>query len=106
MEFPAPRNNLYDRFMSGAVNPIFYKKIVKADAFTVSDACIGCGKCVQLCPLNNIRLDKDKPVWGSNCTHCMACICYCPKEAIEYGKRSVSKPRYHFEALGVAESIV
>ena len=106
MEFPAPRNNLYDRFMSSAVNPIFYKKIVKADAFTVSDACIGCGKCVQLCPLNNIRLDKDKPVWGSNCTHCMACICYCPKEAIEYGKRSVGKPRYHFEALGVAESIV
>ena len=64
MELPAPRNNLYDRFMSGAVNPIFYKKIVKADAFTVSDACIGCRKCVQLCPLNNIRLDKDKPVWG------------------------------------------
>ena len=106
MEFPAPRNNLYNRFMSGAVNPIFYKGIVRADAFTVSDACIGCGKCAQLCPLNNIRLDKDKPVWGSNCTHCMACICYCPKEAIEYGKRSVGKPRYHFEALGVAESIV
>ncbi len=106
MEFPAPRNNLYDRFMSSAVNPIFYKGIVKADAFTVSDACIGCGKCVQLCPLNNIRLDKDKPVWGSNCTHCMACICYCPKEAIEYGKRSVGKPRYHFEALGMAENIV
>ena len=106
MEFPAPRNNLYDRFMSSAINPIFYKGIVKADAFTVSDACIGCGKCVQLCPLNNIRLDKDKPVWGSNCTHCMACICYCPKEAIEYGKRSVGKPRYHFEALGMAENIV
>ena len=94
------------RFMSSAINPIFYKEIVKADAFTVSDACIGCGKCVQLCPLNNICLDKDKPVWGSNCTHCMACICYCPKEAIEYGKRSVGKPRYHFEALGMAENIV
>ena len=65
MEFPAPRNNLYDRFMSSAINPIFYKGIVKADAFTVSDTCIGCGKCAQLCPLNNIRLDKDKPVWLS-----------------------------------------
>ena len=30
---------------------------------------------------------------------CMACICYCPKEAIEYGKKSRGKPRYHFEAL-------
>ena len=40
LEFPAPRNNLYDRFMSNAVNPIFYRKFVKADAFTVSDACM------------------------------------------------------------------
>jgi epoxyqueuosine reductase QueG len=49
--------------------------------------------------LNNIRLENGKPVWGKNCTHCMACICYCPKEAIEYGKKSKGKPRYHFEAL-------
>lgn len=27
------------------------------------------------------------------------CICYCPKEAIEYGKKSKGKPRYHVEAL-------
>lgn len=31
--FDAPRNNLYDRFMSGPVNPIFYRFFVKADAF-------------------------------------------------------------------------
>ncbi len=95
--FDAPRNKLYDRFMSGAVNPIFYGFIVKADAFRVSDDCVGCGQCVKLCPLNNIGLKDGKPVWGKNCTHCMACICYCPKEAIEYGKKSVGKPRYRFE---------
>ena len=100
-EFSAPRNNLYDRFMSGPVNPIFYRFFVKADAFTASDACIGCGKCVRECPLNNIHLEQGKPTWGKNCIHCMACICYCPKEAIEYGKKSVGKPRYHFEALGI-----
>ena len=98
-EFPPPRENLYDRFMSGPVNPVFYRFFVKADAFRATDACIGCGKCVELCPLNNIRLENGKPVWGKDCTHCMACICYCPKEAIEYGKKSKGKPRYHFEAL-------
>jgi len=41
--FAPTRNNLYDRFMSGPVNPIFYKFFVKADAFTASSACIGCG---------------------------------------------------------------
>ena len=98
-EFPPPRENLYDRFMSGPVNPVFYRFFVKADAFRATDACIGCGKCVELCPLNNIHLENGKPLWGKNCTHCMACICYCPKEAIEYGKKSVGQPRYHFKAL-------
>ena len=97
--FAPTRNNLYDRFMSGPVNPIFYKFFVKANAFTVSSACIGCGQCVKRCPMNNVTLKNGKPVWGRNCTHCMACICYCPVSAIEYGKKSVGQPRYHFEAL-------
>lgn len=97
--FAPTRNKLYDRFMSGPVNPIFYKFFVKANAFTASSACIGCGQCVKRCPMNNVTLKDGKPSWGKNCTHCMACICYCPKEAIEYGKKSVGQPRYHFEAL-------
>ena len=49
--------------------------------------------------MNNVALKDGKPVWGKVCTHCMACICYCPVSAIEYGKKSVGQPRYHFEAL-------
>ena len=97
--FPVPRNNLYDRFMSGPVNPIFYQFFVKATAFQTDDTCIGCGQCVKNCPKNNIVLENGKPIWGNQCTHCMACICYCPTEAIEYGKKSIGKPRYHFEQL-------
>ena len=97
--FAPTRNDLYDRFMSGPVNPIFYKFFVKANAFTASGACIGCGQCVNRCPMNNVAIKDGKPVWGKACTHCMACICYCPVSAIEYGKKSVGQPRYHFEAL-------
>ena len=97
--FPQPRNNIYDRFMSGPVNPIFYSCFVKAKAFTASDACTGCGQCAKLCPTNSITIQNGKPVWGGDCTHCMACICHCGAEAIEYGKKSLGKPRYHFEAL-------
>lgn len=99
--FSKPRHNLYDRFMSGPVNPIFYRFFVKADAFQVNDTCIGCNQCVKKCPMNNIQLIDGKPIWGDECTHCMACICYCPQEAIEYGKKSVGKPRYHFEQLKI-----
>ena len=97
--FSPPRKKLYDRIASSAVNPVFYPLFVKANPFTASDVCIGCGKCEKLCPLNNITLQNARPVWGSNCTQCMACICYCPTRAIEYGKKSAGKPRYHFEEL-------
>ena len=97
--FSPPRKKLYDRIASSAVNPVFYLLFVKANSFTASDVCIGCGKCEKLCPLNNITLQNARPVWGSNCTQCMACICYCPTRAIEYGKKSAGKPRYHFEEL-------
>lgn len=97
--FSIPRNNLYDRVMSGPINAIFYPFCVRSNAFRVSNDCIGCGKCAKLCPLNNISIENGKPVWGKECTHCMACICYCPANAIEYGKKSIGKPRYHLEEL-------
>lgn len=97
--FPAPRNNLYDKLMSTVVNPLFYKTSVKATPFYVKDACIGCGKCREVCPLHNIEIKDGKPHWKKNCTHCMACISSCPAEAIEYGKKSVGQPRYRLEKI-------
>lgn len=47
--------------MSGIINPFFYRLIVKADPFRVSDACVGCGQCASKCPLNNIELRSGKP---------------------------------------------
>lgn len=93
-DFPAREVGAVDRKKSGIVNWGFYKKYVSAKKFYTTDACIGCGKCEELCMLNNISLTSGKPVWGENCTHCMSCICYCPEEAIEYGKKSQGKPRY------------
>lgn len=94
---PERKVNPADKFKSGPVNPIFYKLFVKAKPFYATDACVGCGKCEKVCVLNNISIKGGKPEWGNACTHCMACICGCPTEAIEYGKRSQGKPRYQCE---------
>lgn len=91
---PALKVNLVDKLKSGPINPIFYKLFVKAKPFYTTDACIRCGKCAKVCVLNNISIKDGKPTWGNTCTHCMACICGCTMEAIEYGKRSYGKPRY------------
>lgn len=86
--------NAIDKIKSSVVNLAFYPVCVKDSDFKVEDSCIGCGLCAKLCPLGNIEMRGGKPYWVGNCTHCMACICHCPKEAIEYGKASVGQPRY------------
>lgn len=95
--FATPRNNIQDKFMSGPVNMLFYPMFVKDKDFYADDKCTNCGKCVKVCPLNNIEIKNNKPVWNKNCTHCMACISYCPTGAIEYGKKSIGKQRYRCE---------
>ena len=93
-DFPAGNTGGLDRLKSGPVNSLFYRFYVRTGPFTVSDACVSCGKCQRLCPLGNIRIQEGRPVWGDRCTHCMACICGCPAGAIEYGRISRGKPRY------------
>ncbi len=79
---------------SDIVNPLFYTFYVGAKRFYATDACISCGRCVENCMLNNITLQDGKPVWGKACTHCMACICQCSVQAIEYGKNTKGLRRY------------
>lgn len=89
------RIGFVDKLKSGIVNNAFYAMFVKADKFYATDKCISCGKCAVNCLTHNIELKDGKPVWGDKCIHCMKCICDCPEGAIEYGKASIGKPRYH-----------
>lgn len=94
--FSEPELSLTDSLYSGIVNELFYPLFVHSKKFYVTESCISCGLCEAVCPLSNVRIIGGKPSWSDNCTHCMACICRCPKEAIEYGRRSKGLPRYTF----------
>jgi len=88
---------LFETVITLPFNPVWCKYKLRARDFYTTDLCIGCGKCVKLCPLNNITLKEGRPVWGNQCTHCMACIGNCPTEAIEYGTITQEKEPYRFE---------
>ncbi len=75
----------------------FFKFFAKSKAFYTDNKCISCGKCQQLCPMNNISVKDGKPIWGKNCIHCMACINLCPSKSIEYGNKTQGKPRYNIK---------
>lgn len=84
---------------SGLVYPLFRKMAVKRVLFRNTDKCIGCGKCVKVCPTHNISLIEGHPMWGKDCVQCVACIHRCPYRAIEYGDISVDMGRYQHPCL-------
>lgn len=95
-ELTARHASVMETIITVPFNPVWCKFKLKAKDFYAEDNCIGCGKCAKLCPLNNIKLVDNKPVWGDQCTHCMACICNCPIESIQYGNITKEKDHYNF----------
>ncbi|MDD3228803.1 MAG: 4Fe-4S binding protein [Oscillospiraceae bacterium] len=51
--------------------------------FTVTNKCIGCGKCVQLCPQKSIDAGTLAFIHSENCLHCGYCYESCPVQAIK-----------------------
>ena len=63
--------------------------------FWADDKCNACSICKKICPCGNIDMKVGKPVWLHHCEQCLACIQWCPKEAIQYGKKTPRYERYH-----------
>jgi len=77
----------------------------KSFAFVSDSNCNGCGICIQVCPMDNITLRDNKPLWGETCATCFACLQWCPKEAIQAGRITVNKNRYHHPDVKVLDII-
>lgn len=56
-------------------------------AHVITDECIGCGSCVDECPVDAIKENGDKYIIDSElCTDCGTCSDNCPVDAIEGSK--------------------
>ena len=62
-------------------------------SFNVSEDCVKCGKCIRICPVNNISMVDGKIVFSDKCVACLGCYHRCPKKAIRY-KDKKKKDRY------------
>ena len=80
-----------------AVASIAEDVIARKRVWNVDEGCISCGICGKSCPVGNIRLVDGHPVWGKQCIHCMACLHFCPRKVIQYGKATQKKGRYRLE---------
>ena len=56
----------------------------KAEGYFITDACIGCGNCLPVCPQNCIISERQPYVIEQeHCLHCGNCLTSCPAEAVK-----------------------
>ena len=56
----------------------------KTEGYFITDACIGCQSCVEVCPQQCISAENIPLVINqANCLHCGNCLTVCPAEAVE-----------------------
>ncbi len=60
-----------------------------AKDFSVSESCVKCEKCIQLCPMDNISFVEGEISFGDSCCGCLGCYNNCPKKAIVYRNKPV-----------------
>ena len=100
-EIESGRRQLQKGFITAKT---LYENISSLDSeFTVSETCTSCGLCEKICPVRNIQLANGKLTWLHHCEHCVACISWCPAAAINCGRATKRRTRYHNPRIQAAE---
>ena len=74
-------------------------------AFQADETCNGCGICARVCPVRNINMIDDRPIWQHHCEQCFACLQWCPQEAVQFGEKTSGGKRYHHPDVKLADML-
>jgi ferredoxin len=80
-----------------------FDPVKMAEKFSADEKCNGCGICESICPVSNVEMNGGKPRWLNRCELCLACMQWCPQEAIQFGTQSAAWGRYHHPDVRVEE---
>lgn len=69
--------------------------------FIAEESCTGCGWCVANCPMGNIEIKGNKPIFNDNCIICLRCYYGCTNRAIhnEKAKGLLFKEGFNLDKL-------
>lgn len=94
------------KFLTNKVYPNGIQDMKKfGEKFSADSSCNGCGTCAKICPSSNIVMKDNKPQWLKDCEACLACIHWCPQKAIQAGKKTLVRRRYHHPAVALSEML-
>jgi len=103
---PVEKGPLWQNVLFSPLYKLAFPHVPEMDkSFWIDEKCNSCGICKTICPCANIDLQEGKPVWLHHCEQCLACIQWCPREAIQFGKKTPRYERYHHPEVQLQEII-
>lgn len=101
---PVERGPLWQNILFTWLNRLAFPHVPSMDkSFRADEKCNFCGICKTVCPSGNIELQAGRPVWLHHCEQCLACIQWCPPEAIQFGKKTPRYERYHHPEVKLSD---
>jgi ferredoxin/flavodoxin len=95
-DMPVEMGPFWQRILFSAIYKMTFSQVPKMDRqFWTDDKCNSCGICSRVCPAGNISMIEGRPAWKHRCEQCFACLQWCPREAVQYGKKTPQYERYH-----------
>ena len=72
----------------------------------MTDRCVGCGICQQVCPIGNIELaNKKAKRIHKTCDFCLACVHNCPFKAIDVKNEKNPDARYRHPQISLKDIV-
>ena len=98
---PLWQNLLFSRFYR-----MSFSRVPSMDrSFRADAGCNGCGICETICPAGNIVFEQGHPRWRHRCEQCLACLQWCPQEAIQFGSSTEGRRRYRHPEIRLADML-
>lgn len=95
-QLPVEKGPLWQNILFSWLYKLSFPYVPAMDkSFWVDERCNTCNICISICPCGNIEMKTERLVWLRHCEQCLACIQWCPQEAIQFGKNTPNYERYH-----------
>lgn len=99
-------NSMLDRFMTWTHKKHYAYSCGQGltGQYQITESCRGCKICAQVCPMDNIRIENNRPAFANQCISCLACTQNCPENAIRLTTEK-SQTRYRCPEVTLQELI-
>ena len=83
-----------------------HPELNNGESIVMTDRCVGCGICQQVCPIGNIELaNKKAKRIHKTCDFCLACVHNCPLKAIDVKNEKNPDARYRHPQISLKDIV-